>query len=719
MSTTADSRFTPSFERRPTRYLQHCLLAAGIALAHHASAEHMPEVSVEESPWPLTVDHSISREDLNSADTAEALKVIPGAAVNRNGALTGIAQYRGLFGDRLNVSIDSASIVTGGPNAMDAPLSYIPAALLDSLEVNRGAASVSRGQETLGGHIQATSYQGEFTESETFELQSRIHSDWTEHNQGSSSSLQVIGANQTHKIGFSTSYDNGDDGEFANGDLDATEFERRRHDVFYGFKHGDTQVNLKVGKNNTGLSGTPALAMDISAIDSDIASADFVTKIGEATLRWNTSYSDVFHSMDNFTLRPTPMMGPRETLADGDQIAHKLQLTLPTEQGEWNLGVDYSDSTHSAEVTNPDMAAFSIQNFNDAKREISGVFAEYRQRSGDFSWEIGARANRVKMDSDEVDAFLGMGTNGMMNMTMMTTMAGVLATNFNNGDRSETYNNHDLVFKVGYQLDEQTTLNASLSSKQRAPSYQERYLWLPMQSTGGLADGHTYIGNFDLDSETANELNLGVDYQTETLALSVQAFYKDINDYIQGTPYEASGVMMVDNAIAMFANMMSGGNPPLQYNNVDAKLYGAEVSYALQFNQQWSLAGNLSYVRGKRTDEGDDLYRIAPLNHRLSVKYQADQWQVELINELFAEQDKVSEYNSEAETSGYGLLHLAANYQVTDALQLRAGVDNLTDKRYQEHLAGYNRVMGNEDIAVGERLYGTGRSARVGVTYKF
>lgn len=709
----------PKLALRATRYLPHCLLAASIALVNQATAEHMPEVLVEEDHWPLTVNHSINTDDLHAADTAEALKAIPGAAVNRNGGLTGIAQYRGLFGDRINVSIDSASIVTGGPNAMDAPLSYIPAALLDTLEVNRGAASVSSGQETLGGHIKATSYQGEFTNSDEVQLQTRLHTDWRQHNQGTSSSVQIIGANRNHKLGFSSSYDNADDAEFADGDIDATEYERRRHDVFYGYKNGDTQLNLKVGKNNTGRSGTPALAMDISAIDSDIASFNFSTKLGAATISWDTSYSDVFHSMDNYTLRPQPMMGPRKTLADGDQIAHKLQLTVPTKNGEWTLGTDYSDSTHSAEVTNPAMAAFTIQNFNDANREISGVFAEYRQRNEQFTWELGARLNRVEMDSDEVGAFLGMGVNGMMNMTMMTTMAGVLADNFNNGDRSETYNNHDLVFKMGYQLNDQTTVNASLSSKQRAPSYQERYLWLPMQATGGLADGHTYIGNLNLDSETANEVNLGIDYQTERVSVSLQTYYKDISDYIQGTPYQTSGVMMADNAIAMFSNMMSGGNPPLQYNNVDAKVYGAEVSYSVALDDHWSVAGNLSYVRGKRTDVSDDLYRIAPLNHRLSVNYQADQWKVSLVSELLAEQNKVSEYNSEAKTSGYGLLHLSANYQVNDDLQLRAGIDNLTDKRYQEHLASYNRVLGNDDIAVGDRLYGTGRSARVGVTYQF
>ncbi|HPQ87734.1 MAG TPA: TonB-dependent receptor, partial [Gammaproteobacteria bacterium] len=43
-------------------------------------------------------------------DTPEVLKKIPGANVNRNGPLSGIAQYRGLFGNRVNVQIDNITM---------------------------------------------------------------------------------------------------------------------------------------------------------------------------------------------------------------------------------------------------------------------------------------------------------------------------------------------------------------------------------------------------------------------------------------------------------------------------------------------------------------------------------------------------------------------------------------------------------------------------------
>ena len=49
---------------------------------------------------------------------------------------------------------------------------------------------------------------------------------------------------------------------------------------------------------------------------------------------------------------------------------------------------------------------------------------------------------------------------------------------------------------------------------------------------------------------------------------------------------------------------------------------------------------------------------------------------------------------------------------------LKAGVDNLLDREYVDHLAGYNRVMGG-DIAVGERLPQPGLNAWVMGEYRF
>ncbi|MEH6607587.1 MAG: Plug domain-containing protein, partial [Pseudomonadales bacterium] len=120
------------------------LLAATIAAVLAptlAIADRLPVIEVTATAQKST------REDialkLATPDTALALKSIAGADVNQNGPLTGIQQYRGLYGPRVAVSIDGIQPGTGGPNWMDPPLSYAPAALLDSLTVYRGIAPVS------------------------------------------------------------------------------------------------------------------------------------------------------------------------------------------------------------------------------------------------------------------------------------------------------------------------------------------------------------------------------------------------------------------------------------------------------------------------------------------------------------------------------------------------------------------------------------------------
>jgi len=104
----------------------------------------------------------VEREML--VDSATVLKDIPGANVNSNGLITGIAQYRGMYGDRVAVSIDQFGIVSGGPNAMDAPLSYMSPMITEELVVERGIASVSSSPESIGGYMNTKLARGSFSD---------------------------------------------------------------------------------------------------------------------------------------------------------------------------------------------------------------------------------------------------------------------------------------------------------------------------------------------------------------------------------------------------------------------------------------------------------------------------------------------------------------------------------------------------------------------------
>jgi iron complex outermembrane receptor protein len=62
------------------------------------------------------------------ADTASTLRDVPNAALLDNGGISGQTQYRGSAGYRNAVRIDGMGIASGGPNWMDPPLHYAPAA---------------------------------------------------------------------------------------------------------------------------------------------------------------------------------------------------------------------------------------------------------------------------------------------------------------------------------------------------------------------------------------------------------------------------------------------------------------------------------------------------------------------------------------------------------------------------------------------------------------
>ena len=689
---------------------RHTLIALLLGTAStQAFSDHMEELVVSASHDRRTID--IAQELSMSPDVAQLLKKAPGGNVNGNGPLTGIPQYRGMYGPRIGVSLDGAQLAPSGPNWMDPPLSYAVSGQLDSLEIYRGIAPVSAAQEAIGGAVIARSSLGEFGDSDEFSLDGRLIGSAQSVNEGYELNGQVVAANRNHRARIAATTENADDAEFPDGDILPSEYERERYALGYGFRSGAHTIQLDYGYNDTGDAGTAALPMDIETIEGDLYRVNYSFDPGtDLSLDLTVFASDLDHTMTNYHLRQAPADPGRwrRNTADSDNMGFDLGATFSDDSGAWRAGLDGFDSEHNSNIDNPNNPMFFVVNFNNAERQVLGAYIERLQEIGD-SWrgEFGLRYNRVEMDADEV--------NGTPAMMMPPAQA--LRDAFNSADREQTDDNIDLVAKLWYQANSTSSWYAGIARKNRSPSYQERYLWLPLEATGGLADGNTYTGNIELDPETANTVEFGLDFSNGTLTLSPRIFYSYVEDYIQGTPSEvAPAVMFVD-----MMNNMNGTNmpAPLQFNNVDAELYGFDMDWAWRMNKHWMLSGIVNYVRGKRDDNSnDDLYRIAPANASLRLDYAGRGWTAGIENVLYAEQDDVSQTNREQETDGYGVVNLDATWQATTQLQLAAGVDNVFDREYEEHLGGYNRAA-NPDIGMRERLPAYGRNVFARVTWEF
>jgi iron complex outermembrane receptor protein len=693
-----------AFMPRNTLYLS--ILAALAAAPAHA--EHMEELLVTARHDTRTID--ITDALVIAPDVAQLLKEAPGANVNSNGPLTGIPQYRGMYGPRIATALDGNQLAPSGPNWMDPPMSYVVGSQLESLEVYRGIAPVSVAQESIGGAIDAKINKGSFREGENFELTGRAIGSTQSVNSGYNFNASVYGSNDQHRVKVAALTESGDDADFPGGTIIPTEYERQRYDLGYGFNTGGHTIQFDYGNNDTGDTGTPALPMDIRYIRGDLYNMNYRFEANaETEIELAVYGSELRHSMDNYRLRQAPgdPGNWRRNTAKSDNLGFRLQGTRRDSEGIWLAGLDGFAAKHNSDIDNPNNPMFFVMNFNSAKRDVLGAFIERQQEfSPRWSSEFGLRYNHVSMDAGRVD-----GTPALM-----MPPAAALRDAFNNAGRDQTDHNIDLVAKAWFKSSEHSNWYAGVARKTRSPSYQERYLWLPLQATGGLADGFTYTGNIGLNPETSYQVEFGLDYSNTRLTLSPRVFYNKIDDYIQGTPSEVAPAVML---VRMMNGRNGTNNPdPLQFNNVDAKLYGFDMDWVWQLNDQWSMSGIVNYVRGERDDINDNLYRIAPPNASFRLNYASANWTAGVEGVVYDQQDKVSDTNGEQETSGYGVVNLSASWQATRQLQLAAGVDNLLDREYEDHLNGYNRAA-NPDIARGERLPGYGINAFARVMYQF
>ncbi|MEI6894560.1 MAG: TonB-dependent receptor [Colwellia sp.] len=669
----------------------------------------------------LTDNQSYAQGKTTEPDIANWLASVPGANINSNGPITGIAQYRGLFGDRISTTLDGHPIIGAGPNAMDTPLSYSTPLIVDLMTVYRGIAPVSAGMNTLGGAIDIEMRKAEVLNTDKIDASGDLQAGYRSNNSAKTFSGLTNLAKGDVALLLYGNIQAGDSMESGDGTLiEPTDFDKIQAGFDVRHETDRNTMGLSYHYTKTTDSGTPALPMDIEYIESHRINADGDFQAGQWQGEWSLGYLDADHGMTNFLMRTQEAMKQRLNTAVADTTDFSLVLKREFSFGELSFGLDGYSASHDSVITNPNNEMFEVINFNQIEDDRFGFFTEWQNQYRQTKVQLGIRVKHAMADAGQVSANMGMDmTSEMTDVAMgnmngsMTDLLADLEGDFNNADREVSDTNVDIALSTQTKLSDNLSLYIGVGMKNRAPSYQELYLWMPMESTGGLADGHTYIGDIDLESETAYQTDIGLTWQSNDFMISPHVFYQNIDNYIQGTP-----LGMDDASAKMIAEMMSSDDNPLKFTNVDAKLYGADINWYYNISDNFQFSGVASYVKGERRDIDDNLYRIAPLNGQVSFSYHDESIITNLTLVAVTAQDDVSATNTEQATSGYGLINIDIEYFVTADFTLRGGVDNLLDREYQNHLGGYNRVK-DVDTAVMDRLPSEGLSAWFEATYSF
>ncbi|MBI6952916.1 TonB-dependent copper receptor [Pseudomonas sp. CCOS 191] len=616
----------------------------------HDTAELSPTVITAIAPSsPLTVvtNPKDPRQPVPASDGGDYLKTIPGFSVIRAGGTNGDPVLRGMFGSRLNILTNGGMMLGACPGRMDAPTSYISPETYDRLTVIKGPQSVIWGP---GGSAGTILFE---REPEKFgELGSRVNGSVLAGSNGRFDKvLDAAAGNQLGYVRFVGNQSHSDDFEDGNGDTVPSRWDKWNGDVSLGWTpDADTLLELTAGKGD-GEARSAGRGMDGSQFKRESLGLRFEkSNLGEVLdkVEAQVYYNYADHVMDNYTLR-TPsgsgMMGmPMVSNVDRRTMGARIKATWRWADVQLISGIDAQTNEHRQRGGMGVNAHKGQPWTKDADFHNYGAFGELTwYATGEDRLITGARLDRASAR----DFRKGSATEG-------DTRADTLPSGF---VRYE----HDLAAIPA-------TTYIGLGHTQRFPDYWE--LFSPKRAPAGS------VNAFDgIKPEKTTQLDFGIQYRDELLEAWASGYVGQIRDYI-----------LFDYQRNMMGNLTS------QAQNIDARIMGGELGAAYKLTENWKADATLAYAWGKNSSDGKALPQMPPLESRLGLTYSRDTWSVGALWRLVAEQNRIAQNQGNVvgkdydKSAGFGVFSLNGAYKVNNNLKLSAGVDNLFDKAYAEHL---------------------------------
>ncbi|WP_180186705.1 TonB-dependent copper receptor [Acinetobacter sp. YH01008] len=626
-------------------------------------------------------------QPIPASDGADYLQSIVGfSAVNSGAGTNGDVTFRGMFGSRIKILTDGTENLGACPSRMDSPTSYISPESYDRISVIKGPQTVQYANTGSAATVIFERTPEQFDQDQNYRGQASVlmgSFGRLDHNVevAAGDAQKYIRLNTNRSV--SNSYQDGD------GTTVPSDWERWNADLALGWTPDeDTWVELTGGKAD-GEAVYAGRMMDGSKFARESLGlrvekknlTDIIQKV-EAQVNYN--FND--HVMDNYSLRPKPMMEMATNVARKTLNA-RVAMTSEWDKIKLISGLDTQNNEHSIRKTTAGVPYQNMPRMTDMEFQSVGGF-------GELSYQLNENNKLVsglRIDQVEVDAVQSA------------------------QERKETLPSAFIRFENTHPEHDEGKTYIGLGYVERVPDYWELF----------KTDYHGITANTFKQLETEKTLQLDLGYQHHHGAFNswVSAYAGVIQDFILMTyPKSANsghGHPMGNDTGEMQPAKMNSADS----RNIDATIAGAEAGIGYQFTDAIHADISAMYAWGENTTDNTPLPQISPLEARVNLRYVQDKYNFGLLWRVVDGQSRISEregnivgYDNK-QSAGFGTLSLNGSYHVMDSVDISVGVDNVLNRTYTEHL---NKMgASGTGLPTTEQFNNMGRNYWARVSMKF
>jgi len=634
-----------------------------ICIVSLQASEKLEDITLnEQAPTNTKVVKNVSGEEVKSADLADALnRKIPSISLIRRSGIANDITLRGQKRDNINITIDGAKICGACVNRMDPPTSHVVTHAIDDIEIKEGPFDVEE-FGTLSGSVKVT------TKKPTKKISGEMSL-----NGGSfgykKASGTISGGTDKVRLLLSASTEQGEQYEDGNGDNFSEQlanYTKGNPDTAkfnYAQNHKDMDAFTKtmyMGKVFVDITDDQELKLSYTANRSD--------DILYPSSKMDAEYDD------------SDMMNLKYSVKNLSSFSKKLEMQVYQSEVDHPMSTKYralakKGGKYMTHHLTTDMRGAKLKNSADAfGADISyGVDTSKRNWDGKYTVTTIDGSKPIKtigksiadVDTDNIGIFFkGKKSFGALDIEGGLRYDDTTIDTASNQEKDTDFTSSSASLFATYKADKDTKLFAGIGKSNRVPDARE--LYNVKYNTKEKPAKRVINGNPSLNQTTNYELDVGVEKYFPNGQLKFKTFYSKLKDYIY----------------------YNGSLKKNNFENIDANIYGLELSGTYLATDAIYLDAGLAYKKGRKdtltTGQSDrDLADISPLKLNASVTYDYDmQGNVQLSFVAVDKWSDIDAQNGEQELAGYGVVNLKTSREFDNGLTLLFGVDNLLDKTY-------------------------------------